>query len=255
MASYAVAHLKLGLLLKETGYQFKSDQRLGVYLTNTVEEAFKKSELLAGFSEYIVDEANAAAEIKREKPIMVVLGNPPYSGISANRGKWITELIDGAFDKDGHEIVRGYKTVDGKPLGERKQWLQDDYVKFICFGQWRIERTEQGILAFITNHAYLDNPTFRGMRQALMNTFTDIYILNLHGNVKKKEVAPDGSEDENVFDIQQRVAIGIFVREASEESPAKVLHYAEVSRHYRLLPSRLITQSAIKCSSVRLLTL
>ena len=228
MAPYAVAHLKLGLLLQETGYKFQSDERLGIYLTNTLEEAFKKSELLAGFNEYIVDEANAAAEIKKEKPIMVVLGNPPYSGIPANTGKWITELINGVFDKDGHEIVKGYKIVDGKPLGEKNpKMLQDDYVKFIRFGQWRIECTGQGVLGFITNHAYLDNPTFRGMRQSLMNTFTDIYILNLHGNVKKKEVAPDGDKDNNVFDIQQGVAIGIFVKETEKDEAAKV-HYAEL---------------------------
>jgi predicted helicase len=215
MAPYAVAHLKLGLLLQETGYEFKSDQRLGIYLTNTLEEVFKKSEQLAGFNEYIVDEANAAAEIKKEKPIMVVLGNPPYSGASANKGEWAKQLIE------------TYKTVDGQPLGEKNpKWLQDDYVKFIRFGQWRIERTGQGILGFITNHGYLDNPTFRGMRQSLMNTFTDIYILNLHGNAKKKEVAPDGGKDENIFDIQQGVAIGIFVKEPDKNGPAKV-HYTD----------------------------
>jgi len=225
MAPYAVAHLKLGLLLQETGYQFKSDQRLSIYLTNTLEEAIKHSEVL--FAQWISEEANAAAQIKKEKPIMVVLGNPPYSGISANRGKWISGLIDGVFDKDRREIVRGYKRVDGQPLHERKLWLQDDYVKFIRFGQWRIERTGQGILGFITNHAYLDNPTFRGMRQYLMDTFSEIYLLNLHGNVKKKEVPPDGGKDENVFDIQQGVTIGLFVREQGKDGPARV-HYADV---------------------------
>ncbi len=216
MAPYAVAHLKLGLLLQETGYQFQTNQRLGIYLTNTLEEAFKKSEQLAGFNEYIVDEANAAAEIKKDKPIMVVLGNPPYSGHSANKGPWAKQLVE------------TYKTVDGKPLGEKNpKWLQDDYVKFLAFGQWRIERTGQGVLGFITNHAYLDNPTFRGLRQSLMNTFTDIYILNLHGNVKKKETAPDDGKDENVFDIQQGVAIGIFVKEAGKAGPSRV-HYSEL---------------------------
>lgn len=216
MAPYAVAHLKLGLLLQETGYEFKSEQRLGIYLTNTLEEAFKKSEQLAGFNEYIVDEANAAAEIKKEKRIMVVLGNPPYSGNSANKGEWARLLVE------------RYKTIDGKPLGEKvSQWLQDDYVKFLAFGQWRIERTGQGILGFITNNAYLDNPTFRGMRQSLMGTFTDIYILNLHGSSKKKEVTPDGGKDKNVFDIQQGIAIGIFVNEPGKNSPATV-HYADL---------------------------
>jgi predicted helicase len=214
IAPYAVAHLKLGLQLKNTGYQFRSDQRLGIYLTNTLEEAIKHSEVL--FAQWISEEANAAAQIKKEKPIMVVLGNPPYSGHSANKGPWARQLVE------------QYKTVDGKPLGERNpKWLQDDYVKFLAFGQWRIELSGQGILGFITNHAYLDNPTFRGMRQSLMNSFTDIYILNLHGNVKKKEVAPGGGKDENVFDIQQGVAIGLFVREAGKVGTGKV-HYSEL---------------------------
>jgi len=214
MAPYAVAHLKLGLLLQETGYKFHSDERLGIYLTNTLDEAVKHSETL--FAQWISEEANAAAEIKKNKKIMVVLGNPPYSGSSANKGEWIRQLIE------------TYKTVDGKPLGEKNpKMLQDDYVKFIRFGQWRIEKTGQGILGFITNHGYIDNITFRGMRQSLMDTFTDIYILNLHGNSKKKEVAPDGGKDENVFDIQQGVSIGIFVKEQGKVAPAKV-HYADL---------------------------
>jgi predicted helicase len=210
MAPYAVAHLKLSMELHETGYSFGSDQRLGIYLTNTLEEAAKKSEKL--FAQWISDEANAAASIKRDLPIMVVMGNPPYSGHSANRsweidnrGKKVPNFIG--------RLLQDYYKVDGQPLGERNpKWLQDDYVKFLRFGQWRIERTGAGVLAFITNHGYLDNPTFRGMRQQLMRAFTDIYILNLHGNAKKKEVCPDASKDENVFDIQQGVAIGVFVR-------------------------------------------
>jgi len=214
MAPYAVAHLKLGLLLQETGYEFQSEQRLSIYLTNTLEEAIKRAETL--FARWISEEANDAARVKKDEPIMVVLGNPPYSGHSANKGKWAKQLVE------------QYKTIDGKPLGEKaSKWLQDDYVKFLAFGQWRIERTGQGILGFITNHGYLDNPTFRGMRQSLMNTFTDIYILNLHGNAKKKEVAPDGSKDENVFDIQQGVAIGILVKELGKTGPATV-HYADL---------------------------
>jgi len=212
MAPYAVAHLKLGLLLSETGYRSEGDRRLGIYLTNTLEEAFRKSEQLAGFNEYIVEEASAAAEIKKVKPIMVVLGNPPYSGYSANQGEWINQLVD------------DYRQVDGKPLDERKVWLQNDYVKFIRFGQWRIERTGQGILAFITDHSYVDSPTFRGMRQSLMNTFNEIYILDLHGDTKRRESAPDGGKDENVFDIQQGVAISIFVKTPAGTTPAKVYH-------------------------------
>jgi predicted helicase len=214
MAPYAIAHLKLGRLLKETGYRFQTEQRLGIYLTNTLEEAVKHADTL--FAQWITEEANAAADIKKTKPIMVVLGNPPYSGTSANKGKWAKEL------------VQRYYQVDGASLGEKNpKWLQDDYVKFISFGQWRIEKTNSGVLGFITNHSYLDNPTFRGMRQSLMNTFTDIYILNMHGNSKKKEVAPDGSKDENVFDIQQGVSIGIFIKEIDNKSAATI-HYADL---------------------------
>lgn len=114
--------------------------------------------------------------------------------------------------------------MDGKPLGERKHWLNDDYVKFIRFDQWRVEKTGRGVLAFVTNHGYLDNPTFRGMRQSLMQTFTDIYLVDLHGNSNKKEKTPEGDKDENVFDIQQGVAIGIFVKEPGKAGPTEVHH-------------------------------
>jgi predicted helicase len=214
MAPYAVAHLKLGLLLQETGYKFQSDERLGVYLTNTLDEAIKHSETL--FAKWISEEANAAARVKKDEPIMVVLGNPPYSGHSANKGEWAKQLVE-TYKKDCPEL---YKPAQAK-------WLQDDYVKFLAFGQWRIERTGQGILGYITNHAYLDNPTFRGMRQSLMSSFTDIYILNLHGNSKKKEITPEGSKDENVFDIQQGVSICLLVKEPGSKKKAKV-HYADL---------------------------
>src|SRR5947209_5208683 len=220
MAPYAVAHLKLGMQLaaldlpKEERsnwtYDFASDERLGVYLTNTLEQAFSRSKLLLGG--FISDEANEAARVKQDYPVMVVLGNPPYSGHSANKGEWVTDLLHGDDGRSGKK-VGNYFEVDGKSLGERNpKYLNDDYVKFIRFAQWRIEQTGYGILAFITNHGYLDNPTFRGMRQSLMQSFDEIYVLDLHGNSKKKERSPDGSKDENVFDIQQGVAIGIFVK-------------------------------------------
>lgn len=199
MAPYAIAHLKLGLQLQELGYRFTNKQRLGIYLTNTLDEALKKSDIL--FGQFVAQEANEASAIKRDAPVMVVLGNPPYSGHSANKSEWIAGL------------VKDYYYVDDKPLNEKNpKWLQDDYVKFIRFGQWRIDKTGSGILAFITNHGYLDNPTFRGMRQSLEKTFDKIYLLDLHGNSKKKEVAPDGSPDKNVFDIQQGVAVAIMVK-------------------------------------------
>ena len=199
MAPYAISHLKLGLFLEETGYQFDSGKRLGVYLTNTLDEALQKSESL--FEEFIAKESDQAAEIKRYKPIMAVVGNPPYSGHSANNNPWISGL------------VKDYYQVDGQPLGEKNpKWLQDDYVKFIRFGQWRIDQTDLGILAFITNHGFLDNPTFRGMRRSLEQSFDEIYVIDLHGNTKKNTAAPDGFKDENVFDIQQGVAVSLMLK-------------------------------------------
>jgi hypothetical protein len=224
MAPYAVAHLKLGLLLQDTGYDFSSDERLGIFLTNTLEEAARKSDVL--FANYISDEANAATDIKRDKPIMVVLGNPPYSGVSANKNNWIDGLLHGQLPGDSK--TGSYYEVDGKPLGEKKLWLQDDYVKFIRWSQWRIERTGYGVHAYISNNGYLDNPTFRGMRQCLERAFDESYVLDLHGSSMKKEVAPDGSPDGNVFDIRQGVCIGIFVKHDS--SPLRGAGRAQGSR-------------------------
>lgn len=224
MAPYAVAHMKLGLQLAETGYDFKTDERLRIYLTNTLEEAYELTGLPL-FTQWLAEEANAAGQIKQEAPVMVVLGNPPYSGQSANTGQWIADLLRGKDTQTG-KPTGNYFEVDGQALGERNpKWINDDYVKFMRFAQWRIEKTGYGILAFITNHGYLNNPTFRGMRQSLMETFDDIYVLDLHGNKKKKERCPDGSEDDNVFDIQQGVAISIFIKKVSaRKKPTKVFH-------------------------------
>ena len=224
MAPYAICHLKLALEIGGTDAKFKmpDGQRLGVFLTNTLEEAH---ESVAGalFAHEIAQEAAGADAVKREKPVMVVLGNPPYSGHSANKGAWIKGLLRG---RDGGEETGSYFEVDGQPLGERNpKWLNDDYVKFIRFAQWRIERTGEGVLGFVTNHSYLDNPTFRGMRHSLMRTFDEIYLLDLHGNAKRKERAPGGGKDENVFDIQQGVAVGLFVKHAdASDAPARVFH-------------------------------
>jgi predicted helicase len=226
MAPYAVAHMKLGIQLSELKppYDFAANERLGVFLTNTLEEARKVSDLL--FARWLSDEARAASEIKRERPIMVVLGNPPYSGHSENQGEWIKNLLHGK-DSLTHKATGNYFECDGKPLGERNpKWLNDDYVKFIRFAQWRIEQTGHGVLAFISNNGYIDNPTFRGMRQSLLETFDDIYVLDLHGNSKKKERAPDGGKDENVFDIQQGVCIGIFVKR--KDGKRNGLRHAEI---------------------------
>jgi hypothetical protein len=224
MAPYAIAHLKLAMLLEDTGYKFETDQRLGVYLTNTLEETARISQqIVMGFMRELTEEANAASDIKAKKPIMVVLGNPPYSKVSANR----------SADAEGNptfigKLIEDYRFVDGKPLGERNpKWLQDDYVKFVRFAQWRIALTGKGIVGFITNHGYLDNPTFRGMRRSLLKTFDEIFIYNLHGNTRKQEKAPDGSEDQNVFDIQQGVAIILCVKQP-QKSPATRVRHADL---------------------------
>lgn len=222
MVPYAVAHFKLALQLAgqdleaperaKWHYDFNTDERLKIYLTNTLEDVETETPTLFGLFRIITEEAKAAATVKQQLPILVVMGNPPYSGHSAN-SSWTTDQDGKPIRNFIGELLQSYYQVDGKPLGERNsKWLQDDYVKFIRWGQWRIEQTGRGVLAFITNHGYLDNPTFRGMRQSLMHTFDEIYLLDLHGNAKKKEVAPDGSNDENVFDIQQGVAIGLFVK-------------------------------------------
>ena len=226
MAPYAICHLKLALEIAgpEAGFSMPEGERLNVFLTNALEEADDaSSRQIVLMAHEIAREAASADAVKRDKPVMVVLGNPPYSGHSANTGAWIRGLLRG---KDGVDDTTSYFEVDGAPLGERNpKWLNDDYVKFIRFAQWRIERTGEGVLGFVTNHSYLDNPTFRGMRQSLIETFDEIYLLDLHGNSKKKESAPDGGNDENVFDIQQGVAIGLFVKRANGDGgPARVLH-------------------------------
>jgi len=213
MAPYAVGHLKMSFFLEELGHRLSDDERFQFYLTNTLEMEELEQTYLPGMAS-LAEESRLAGEVKKQRPILVILGNPPYSGHSSNRGDWILELIE------------DYKRVDGKPMGEKNpKWLQDDYVKFLRFAQWKIEQTGQGLVGMITNHSYLDNPTFRGMRRSLMETFDEIYVLDLHGNSLKRETCPDGSKDENVFDIRQGVAIAFFVkRNEGNQGLAKVLH-------------------------------
>ena len=200
IAPYAIAHLKLSQFLADAGCGLGKNDRVRVYLTNTLEPLPKETEL-PNLLPALSEDTRRAQEVKDKTPILAVVGNPPYSGHSLNRGAWIGGLIG------------DYKRVDGAPLGERNsKWLQDDYVKFIRFAQWKIEQTGRGIVAIVTNHAFLDNPTFRGMRQSLLSTFDRLYFLDLHGNSKKRERAPDGGKDENIFDIQQGVAISILVK-------------------------------------------
>ena len=215
MAPYAVGHLKMSFFLEELGHRLNDDERVPFYLTNTLDTEELEQSRLPGLSA-LAEESRLAGVIKKQTPILLILGNPPYSGHSSNRGDWIRGLID------------DYKQVDGKPLGEKNpKWLQDDYVKFLRFAQWKIEQAERGVVGMITNHGYLENPTFRGMRQSLMHTFDDIYILDLHGNSLKKETCPDGSPDKNVFDIRQGVAIAFFIKHGEKEKRDALVHHAE----------------------------
>ncbi|HNQ36209.1 MAG TPA: DNA methyltransferase, partial [bacterium] len=227
MAPYAIGHIKISFLLEELGYALKGDDRFNLYLTNTLEMEEIHATNLPGMAS-LSEESEAAGKVKKQIPILVIMGNPPYSGHSSNK----------------YEEVKEYYQVDGKPLKEKNpKWLQDDYVKFIRFSQWKIDQAGEGVLGFITNHGYLDNPTFRGMRQSLLKSFDEIYLLDLHGNSKKKETSPDGSKDENVFDNQQGVAIGLFIKKKGDgvKGDAKVYHadlYGRREEKYRWLEEK-----------------
>ena len=202
MASYAMCHMKLDMMLSEMGYVPTQDPpRLSVYLTNSLEEGDKEVRDLF-MAQWLSNEAKAANEVKQDKPIMCIIGNPPYSAVSSNKGESFQEIENALND---YKMEPGGKVK----LQERKHWLDDDYVKFIRLSEQVIQEKGEGILAFVTNNGYLDNPTFRGMRWHLLHTFDEIRIIDLHGNSNKLERSPDGSPDINVFDIRQGVAIMI----------------------------------------------
>ncbi len=205
MASYAMAHLKLDLTLQSTGYKNEDQQRLGIYLTNSLEEDHEDTGTL--FANWLSQEAQEASHIKKNMPIMTIIGNPPYSGSSMNNSDWIQNLIE------------DYKKEPGgkEKLKERKHWLNDDYVKFIKYWEQYIEKNWEWILAYISNNWYLDNPTFRWMRWKLLQTFDAIYIYDLHGNSKKKEISLDGKADQNVFDIMVWVNIIFWIKNGKKK--------------------------------------
>jgi len=244
MAPYAIAHMKIGIKLFETGYEnFEQDKkRVQVYLTNTLEEAVDSSGYLDTLDPALAMETKEANALKTRKSITVIIGNPPYAGHSFNASKIKIHVESGqsyqTWSKKHNRLItkkagpkgvtqekrtwignliQPYFFVDGAPLDEKNpKWLNDDYVKFIRYSQYRLENSGTGVFGFITNHAYIDNPTFRGMRQSLMNTYQKINIIDLHGSAKKKEKCPDGSKDENVFEIQQGVAINIAAKLPAE---------------------------------------
>ena len=219
VAPYTIAHLKLSLFLRAQGWH--EAKHLRIYLTNTLEEPIEKE--LYAFAEFISDEANAAVSVKRDEPLLVILGNPPYPRDSANPSR----DSDGEFTFIGG-LIEDYKQVDGQPLGERNsKALQADYVKFIRWAQWRIDKNGEGVIGYIVNNSFLDGPIFRGMRKSLLDSFNAIYLLNLHGSSRKREAAPTAQRDENVFDIVQGVSILLCVKQRDNPAPAEV-YYADM---------------------------
>jgi predicted helicase len=219
MAPYAVGHLKMSYILENLGIRLSGPERFNLFLTNSLEMDDIELSNLPGMST-LSKESMLSDSVKKDVPVAVVIGNPPYSGHSLNDSvAYVTRTTKAKKTKRVKvktwigELIESYKTIDGIPLKEKNlKWLQDDYVKFIRFAQEKIDENGSGVTAFITNHAYLDNPTFRGMRHSLMCSFDEIYILDLHGNVSKKEKCPDGSKDGNVFDIRQGVAVAFFIK-------------------------------------------
>ncbi len=203
MAPYIIGHLKVSLLLEELGYKMENGERFQLYLTNTLDFSEIQSQIcLPGIVHSLSEESQKANEIKKDIPVLVVMGNPPYSVSSANLIKENSEYKD---------LYESYKEIVRK---EEKniQPLSDDYIKFIAFAHWKVKQTGQGIVGMITNNSYLDGLIHRDMRRKLSEDFDEIYILNLHGNSKRKEKTPAGGKDENVFDIQQGVGIVLMVK-------------------------------------------
>ncbi len=240
MAPYTISHLKLAMAFKETGFKY-FNRRLGIYLTNSLEESTKQEELFTAFglAERIAEESKEAAIIKNKTPIMVVIGNPPYSGESSNA------------QYKGNDVYK-VEPGGGKLQEKNSKWLNDDYVKFIRLAESMVERTGEGIVAMITPHGYIDNPTFRGMRWHLMKTFDEIYVLDLHGNKNKKEKSPDGTEDRNVFDIKTGVAIFFGIkRKKSKTNLSKVYQadlYGKRTAKFKYLNENLI--NSVKWTAV-----
>ncbi|MCK4244993.1 MAG: DNA methyltransferase, partial [Candidatus Omnitrophica bacterium] len=232
MAPYAVGHLKMSFLLEELGYKLQEDDRFKLYLTNTLEmEELAQTELpgMASLSK----ESHSAGEVKKEKPILVLLGNPPYSVSSANK----SNFIEGYFTQKKARNKRGKKQMlkvyirgilddykDAVRKEKNIQPLSDDYIKFIRFAHWKIEQIGKGVIGMITNNSYLSGLIHRGMRKKLLETFDKIYILNLHGNSRIGERCLDGRKDENVFDIMQGVSIVLFIKSRERKTLGKVFY-------------------------------
>ncbi|GAA8521004.1 hypothetical protein HpBT341_04920 [Helicobacter pylori] len=266
IAPYAIAHLNLSQAFKEEFKKpLKENDALKIILTNTL---IQPSEIAAyrGLNPIFETELLNAQEIKKDENILIITGNPPYSGASSNEGLFEWEVkatygIEPEFQtieieknvkladkiqtllkniqtqKQGDKSVKStnkdalknlknlhskYKLQDEK----NPKWLLDDYVKFMRFAQNKIESLGHGLFGFISNNAFLDNPTFRGLRRSLLECYDELYILNLHGNARKKEKTPQGADDENVFNIMQGVSINLFVKKA--QTTKQKIHYYDV---------------------------
>lgn len=217
-----IAYLRVVHKLAETGFTFETGAEIQLHVANTLAGPAAERPLFTDGARGGSPAVAAARAVCYARPVTVLIGNPPFSGISQEHGRWMADLLRGRTA--GGAPVANYFALDGQPLGERKLWLQDDYVKFLRYAHWKIECAGCGVIGFVTNHGYLDNPTFRGLRQQLLQTFPRITVLDLHGNRKKKEQAPDGTRDENVFGIDAGIAIGLFRRPPRAGGPAEVEH-------------------------------
>ncbi|MDB2318021.1 hypothetical protein N9V88_00375 [bacterium] len=235
MAPYAIAHMKIGLKLTETSYRFASEERARIYLTNALEPPNKSDQKLLGdWFPALAAESKQVDKIKKNTKYTVILGNPPYSGLSAN------------MSDDAQEIIDRYRYVDGKRMTEKKLWLQDDYVKFLRFSELRLAEAGLGLLGFITNHSYMDNPTFRGMRESMHQTFGTVQLVDLNGSTKRPDVIEPGQGIKNVFDIQQGVSILIAHTGASQQG---VLHFSLLGNRelkYKWLAKHTVADSGLK---------
>ena len=237
MAPYAIAHLKIGLKLHETGYRFESDERAQVYLTDALEPPAETAQIAMDFLPALAREAEAVGRVKRTRRFTVVIGNPPYLGESGKGTEWIESLMRGLELPSKRKTV-SYFEVDGKPLEEKNlKWVNNLYMRFMRLSQHLIERSGLGVHGFITSHSYVDSPTFRGMRWALLSAFDRIDVIDLHGNTNMKEVAPGGGRDQNVFDIKEGVAIGLFVKSSAGGGSGERVAASRV-RHFDLWGDR-----------------
>lgn len=222
MAPYAVSHFKLSRLLEKMGIHLTGKQRVNLYLTDALDMENIKHRVLPDMPS-LSAESRLAGKVKKDIPITVVLGNPPFSGQEPYYDKNKVRRQKECFLIDG--LLRDYRRISGIEIQERNlKWLQDDYVKFIRLAQSKIESNGEGVVGFVTNNGFLDNPTFRGMRYSLMTGFDEIYVLDLHGNAMKNEKCPDGTSDRNIFDIRQGVAVVFFVKKKSGSEGCRVFH-------------------------------